>query len=71
MGDSSGNEKPAQSGQCGPEAGSENALHCPKCGSVCVEPIDPAVRGMTSFFFGYASKRAQAQYRCKNCRHKW
>lgn len=59
--------KMTQSGQ----AGSETALNCPKCGSTCVEPIDPAVRGMTSFFFGYASKRVRAQFRCKNCRHKW
>ena len=60
-----------ESGRCAPEAGSEGALCCPKCGSACVEPIDPAVRGMRSFFFGYASTRGQARFQCKNCRHKW
>lgn len=44
---------------------------CPTCGSEMVEKISTAKRATNMYLFGFFSKTAVSQFKCKNCGYKW
>lgn len=50
---------------------STNLPKCPTCGSTSLDKITAFDRGVAGGLFGFASKTARSQFRCKKCGYMW
>lgn len=48
-----------------------NLPKCPTCGSTSLDKITAFDRGVAGGLFGFASKTARSQFRCKKCGYMW